>query len=134
MRGLIHPRLLDRLAPSFFPDRASIEANVPTRSASGALVSAWTTVPGLRDIPAAVSPQIFSRAGERRTTELTSGETTHRIALVGAFPQITASMRLVVVAGTHAGTYDILRPDLDSQSGMTVLEARITSPIAAAGV
>jgi head-tail adaptor len=134
VRGLVHPKLIDKLAPAFFPDRASIEANVPTRSPSGAPIAAWSAVAGLRDIPAAVSPQIFSRAGERRTAEITTAETTHRIGLAGTFPQITASMRLVIAGGNHAGIYDILRPDLDSQSGLTVLEARIATPIAAAGV
>lgn len=134
MRPLIHTRLLDRLAPTFFPDRVTVERNVPTRSASGHPPAAWSALAGHQNIPAAVSPQIFSRAGERRTTELTSAETTHRIALAGAYPGITASMRLVVAAGPHAGTYDVLRPDLDSQAGLTVLEARIATPVASAGV
>ncbi|MEW6223192.1 MAG: hypothetical protein AB1627_01045 [Chloroflexota bacterium] len=132
--SLVHPRLAERLiAHGFYPSAATVEADTPTRTASGAEVHAWSPVTGLADIPAAVAPMIFTRRGESRSSELTAAETTHRIGLAGAWPAITAAMRLVV-SGQHAGIYDIVRPDTDSQTGFTVLEARIASPVAEAGL
>lgn len=133
MRTLVDPRLLDRLTPSFYPSRATVEGNTPTRTGSGAEASAWVAVPGLVGIPASVSPMIAARAGERQTSQVTSSETTHRIALVGSFPQITAAMRLRV-SGPNAGVYDVIRADRDSQGVTTVLEAKIGTPVAEAGV
>lgn len=133
VRALIHPRLLDRITPTFYPSRATVEGSLPTRTPSGATVSAWGSVAGLADIPAAVSPMIFTRAGERQTSELTTSETTHRIALAGSFPQITAAMRLRVT-GPNAGVYDVIRPDRDSHGVTTVLEAQILTPTLEAGV
>ena len=133
VRSLVDPRLLDRLAPSFYPSRATVEASSTTRSPSGAVLSTWDGKPGLVGIPCAVSPMIFTRAGERQTSQMTVSETTHRIALSGSFPQITAPMRLRVT-GPNAGLYDIIRPDRDSQGVTTVLEAKIASVAAVAGV
>jgi head-tail adaptor len=124
---------MDRLAPGFFPARATVQANTPTRSASGHPTPAWTPVVGLRNIPAAVSPNRFSRSGESRRTELTIAESSHRVGLAGAYPAITAKHR-VVVTGPGAGTYDITRPQTDGQTGLTVLECRTVSPVAAAGL
>ena len=132
--SLVHPRLAARLVGrGFYPSAATLETDTPTRTASGAESHAWAPVTGLDDIPAAVSPMIFTRRGESRTSELTAGETTHRIGLAGAYPAITSAMRLVIT-GQHAGIYDIVRPDTDSQTGFTVLEARIASPAAEAGL
>lgn len=133
VRALVDPRLLDRLTPSFYPSRATVEASTETRSGSGAVVNGWGAVTGLGGIPASVSPMIFTRAGERHTSQMTTSETTHRIALAGSFPQITAAMRLRVT-GPNAGLYDIIRPDRDSQGVTTVLEAAIATPVAEAGV
>ena len=134
MRSLVHSRMLDRLAPAFFTDRVTIEEDAPTRTASGAETHAWTAIAGHGDIPASVSPMVFTRAGERRSSELIVSQTTHRIALAGSYPTVTSRMRAVVATGPHAGTDDILRPDRDSQSQTTVREARIVVPVAAAGV
>ena len=133
MRSLVHPRLMDRLASGFFPSRATIALNTPTRTASGHSVPAWTAVAGLTNIPAAVSPFHFARAGEQRRSELTIIEGTHRIGLAGAYPSITAKHR-AVITGQHAGIYDVTRVQTDGQSGMTVLECRTVDPVAAAGV
>lgn len=132
-RSAVHPRLMDRLAPGFFPARATIEANAPTRAASGHPTPVWTAVTGLRNIPASVSPFHFARSGELRRSEITIIEGTHRIGLAGSYPAITAKHR-VVVTGPGAGTYDITRPQTDGQMGMTVLECRTVSPVAAEGL
>lgn len=132
VRSIVHPRLLDRITAQAFPSRATIEGGTSTRSPSGAVVSSWDALAGLAGIPASVSPMIFTRAGEREQTQLTSQETTHRIALAGSFPQLNASMR-IRISGPNAGLYDIIRPDRDSQGATTVLEARIGTPTAQAG-
>lgn len=133
-RSLVDDRLVPRLASrGFYPDRATIELNTPTRTGSGAETPGWAGVPGLVNIPAAVSPMIFTRAGEQRSGDRTVSETTHRIGLAGSFPGINSRHR-IVVTGAHAGIYDVIRQDLDSQAAMTVLEARIVSPVAAAGI
>lgn len=133
VRTIVHPRLLDRLTPMMYPSRATLERSTLTRTASGAVVNAWDGTPGLVGIPCSVSPMIFTRAGERQTSQMTSSETTHRIALAGSYPQITAAMRLRI-SGPNAGIYDVIRPDRDSQGVTTVLEAKIASPVAEAGV
>lgn len=133
VRAIVHPRMLDRIAPTAYQSRATLERTTQTRTPSGAVVNAWDGTPGLVGIPASVSPMLFTRAGERESSSGTTSETTHRIALLGSFPQITAGMRLRVT-GTNAGVYDIIRPDRDSQGVTTTLEAKITSPTAEAGV
>lgn len=133
-RSLVHPRLMDRLAQSHFPSRATIETNSPTRTPSGHPMSSWAPVAGLANIPAAVSPLHTGRGGgEQRTSDLTIIEATHRIGLAGAFPAITAKHR-VVITGPSAGIYDITRPQSDGQAGMAVLECRTVSPVAAEGL
>lgn len=134
MRSLVHPRLLDRLTPSFYPSRATIERAIEARTPDGGISRSWVPVAGMVGIPASVSPMIFTRTGERRSSELTARETTHRIGLVGSFPTITAAMRIVVTGGPHEGTYDAIRPDRDSQGQTTVLEARTIVPVAEAGL
>lgn len=133
-RSLVHPRLMDRLAPAFFPSRATIQANTPTRSASGHPTPVWAPVAGLANIPAAVSPLHLARGGgEQRTSDLTIAEATHRIGLAGAYPAIEPTHR-AVVTGPSAGIYDITRPQSDGHSGMTVLECRTVDPVAAEGL
>lgn len=133
MRSIVHPRLLERVVPVAYPSRATVEGSTTTRTPSGAVVKTWDGITGLVGIPASVSPMIFTRAGERESSTGTIAETTHRIALPGTFPQLNAAMR-IRITGPNAGIYDIIRPDRDSQGVTTVLEAKITTPTAEAGV
>lgn len=130
MRSLVHPRLLDRLAQSFYPSRATVEISTDTRSPSGAVISAWAALPGLVGIPCAIGPVSGS---ERQTSQMTVAETTHTAALPGSFPQITAAMRLRVT-GPNAGVYDILGAAGDSQGVTTRLSLRWASIAAEPGV
>lgn len=128
MRSLVDPRLLDRLAPSFFTSRATIQAAVETgREPSGAVITAWTTLAGMHGIACAIAPVSGS---ERQTSQLTASETTHAVRLQGRFPAITAAHR-VVVDGT---IYDILEAATDSQGVSTRLSVRKGTPTAEAGV
>lgn len=133
VRSIVHSRLLDRITAPAYRSLATIEGSTRTRSASGAVVDVWDALPGMAGIPASVSAMIYTRSGEREQSQLTSQETTHRIALAGSYPGLTPSMR-IRISGPNAGLYDIVRPDRDSQGVTTVLEARIGTPTAQAGV
>ena len=122
MRPLVDSRLLDRLAPSFFPSRVTIEVNTPTRSASGAEVPGWAPLAGHVDIPAAVAP---AGGNERRSSLMTTAETTHIAMLNGRFPTIIAAHRAVVDGAT---TYDITVVEQASQGVVTRLGLRTIAP------
>lgn len=117
MRSIVHPRLLDRLAPSYFPSRVTIQAKMPTRTGTGAEVPGWAAVAGLANIPASIAPR---SAEERRASSLTVAEATHTCVLAGAFPTITPQHR--ALGGGDA--YEIVGVELDSQAVMTRLGLR----------
>jgi hypothetical protein len=120
VRPLIHPRMLDRLQPSFYPSRVTIEAKASTRTGTGAEVPGWTPVPGLVRIPAAVAPEFFARPSETRGPVLTVDERVRTVILAGLYSGITTRMRALV----DGAPYEITGAVPDSHATLTRLSLR----------
>lgn len=121
--GIVHPNLLTRLTPSFFPSLCTVQSDGATRSASGAAVApAWANVTGLVDIPCRMAPstqtdqEVLAQAGIY--TEHLSV-----VALAGYYPTITEVMQ-VVVDDTARGIEYVRH---DSQALATYLYVRTVS-------
>lgn len=129
-RRLTHARYPEHLK-AFFPSRIRIERMETTQSASGEETPSGFTVI-YKDVPAAISAVI--RLGEEWRNwrlEFVLEQVTHRIMLMGYYPNILASDRLVTEAGE---IHNITGRHLDSHSTLTRLDTRIVSPEAIAGI
>jgi hypothetical protein len=129
-RRLTHTRYPQHLK-SFFPSRIRIERIIVTQSASGEeSPDSFEVV--YDNIPAAISAVI--RLGEEWRNwrlEFVLEQVTHRTMLLGYYPDIKASDRMVTDAGE---IHNITGRHLDSHSTLTRLDTRIVSPEAVAGI
>ena len=132
-RILTHSRYPKHLK-AFFPSRIRIERMITEQSASGELSPDDTTPFEIiyEHIPAAIS--LVIRLGEEWRNwrlEFVLEQVTHRILLMGYYPDIKASDRLVTETGE---IHNITGRHLDSHSTLTRIDTRIVSPAAIEGV
>lgn len=120
--GIVHPSLLARLTPNFYPSLCTIQAGAESRDALGQSIRTWSNLAGHVDLPCAIAEPI--RPGEEvETTEQSFARRSKRVALAGLYPSITESQRAIV----DGVTYDIERVAQDSQSMTTYLDVEIVS-------
>jgi hypothetical protein len=117
-RGIVHPLMLERIQPNFYPSLCTIQEPNGTRSSSGYLVPNPTDLPGHIDLPCRIAPRSTREVRDENQTYVNA---THHIALGGYYPDITEVM-LAVVDGT---TYDIEGVEWDGNQKTTRLFVRI---------
>jgi hypothetical protein len=126
-RPLVHPRLLERLTPSFFVDRAAIQ-QLPAEALNALNDSTaqtdWQNMPGLSSIPCYVTKLAAKMGDEVRTQDTTFVASNFFVVLSGYFPQITETMRAVVTRPTDTLTLDIEAVYGDSRLAITKLEGK----------
>lgn len=108
-----------------FTQTATVESSTDGRSATGAIVPAWSPVAELTDIPARIIPMTT----EEHERDMTVVEDAYEILLATAASatEVTAAMR--VVDGSDA--YDIRRVlplPLGMPGGATIVHAVKTEP------
>lgn len=122
-RPLIHPRMLARIGPQFWPSRCAIQDVMVTQDSFGEEQRTYTTVIGLESIPCTKAPISFdSPLGltENSRGNLTEFRTVQHVTLQGAYPTITEHMRAVI----DGETYDIVGAETDSHTTQTRIKVQ----------
>lgn len=111
-----------------WPSRCNIKSVNYTRTASNQqIVSGYTDVVGLYDIPCRVGPFIDTRLtdNERRTDSVTSHILSRRCKLGGYYPTIDTRRMVALIDNT---TYQIRGVEHDSEHTHTSLRLEILTP------
>lgn len=117
---IIHPRMTKVLERDFFPQRCALKKPVKSQSTTGKEKVAYAVQAGYEALPCRVAP---ATGGERRGNNYTHLDTTHAIAVPGAYDDVTEEW-VAEVAGV---TYQILKPgkaSRDAEGAMTHFETR----------
>lgn len=116
---LVHPRMMAALEQDFFPQSAALKPPVKSRNTAGEeVVTHPAPRAGYEAVPCRVGP---ADGGERRMTQQTYLDATHRIVLSGQFPDLAEEWK----AEVDSQEYDVLLVTADPEDAMTRLMARI---------
>lgn len=116
-RALVHPRLANKLA-NHYPQICTLKEPTKTQNTVGAEVITHAAHPGYESIPCRVGA---AGGGQRRGTEQVYLEATHRIVLLGSYPD-AAEQWIAEVDGIE---YDVLFVARSVEDATTRLECRI---------
>jgi hypothetical protein len=127
----VDPRMVPGLARDF-PKLVDIQARTDGRTATGSIVPAWTTRPGLNAIPCRKGVPSMSAGGTEKRTPMIAvvEENDAYIVLAGYFPQIS-SKDCALFEGVR---WDIVNINSDSAGALTYLKIRALNPVADQGV
>lgn len=117
-RGLVHPHMLERVQPNFYPSLCTIMQPNGARDSVGYKVPRPTILQGHADIPCRIAPR---STREVRTEDIVYVNATHHVALGGYYPDIAEQMAAVV----DDVTYDIEGVEWDGNQKTTRLWVRI---------
>lgn len=98
-RGLVHPLMLERLTPNFYPSLCTIFRPEVTNNSSGDEVIVPMPILDLIDIPCRLAP-MTSR--EVRGPQQAFVEGTSHVTLAGYYPQIDSDMLPVIDGKTYS--------------------------------
>lgn len=130
-RAITHSRYPTAIR-AFFPLLINIERPVYAQSVSGEEKPASFTVIH-RHVRAAVSPVI--RLGEEWRNwrlDFVLEQMTHRMMLMGYFPDIEATDRIIILSRNEV--HNIVGRHVDSHSNLTRIDTRVVHPESVAGV
>lgn len=116
--GVLHPRLLERLRPVYYPSVCTIAMPSTTQDEYGQEEGILTPVAGLIGLACRIAP-ISSR--EQRTAQQVYSTATHHIALAGYYPGISTTTMSAQVDGV---TYNIEGVEHDGNRETTRLFVR----------
>lgn len=116
--GIVHPEMMERVRPNFYPSLCTIREASATQDAYGQIGEGWNDLPGHVGLPCRVAPK---SAQERRSAEQIYVNATHHIALPGFYPAIEETMSAVV----DGVTYGIEAVEWDGNSETTRLFVRV---------
>lgn len=117
-RGLVHPHMLERIQPGFYPSLCTIQELNSVRDSVGQPISVPTDLLEHTDLPCRIAPR---STREVRTENIIYVNATHHIALGGYYPAITENMAAVV----DDVSYDIEGVEWDGNQKTTRLWVRI---------
>lgn len=104
-RGIVHPDLLTRLTPTFYPSLCTIQSDGASRTSSGAQAApSWANVTGLVSIPCRMAPASQTDR-EILAAKGLYAESLHVVALAGYYSTITEKHQVVVDGTAHAVMY-----------------------------
>lgn len=116
--GIIHPEMMERLRPNFYPSLCTIQQRTDTADSYGQPLPDWSNLAGHVNLPCRIAPKSTQ---ERRTSEQIYVTATHHIALGGHYPAVTEKMQ-AIVDGT---TYDIEGVEWDGNVKTTRIYVRL---------
>lgn len=116
--GIVHPEMLARIQPNFYPSLCTIQESNPVRDSVGQQIPDWIDVPPLTDLPCRIAPLT---AREVRSENQVYVASTHNVALGGYYPTITEGMQAVV----DGLGYDIEGVEWDGNQKTTRLFVRL---------
>ena len=121
-RGLVHPHMLARLQPNFYPSVCTFFAPNATINSFGEEVYAPTPVAGLEEIACRFAPK---SSRETRAPQQTFTEATHHIALNGHYPTVTPALFVEVDGVMYSQEGE---PEHDGNGKTTRVYVREVSP------
>lgn len=118
--GIIHPELLSRVQPNFYPSSCTIQEPTETADSYGQPIPSWGNLSGHVGISCRLSPESQASGDELRTQ--TQIYTVHSwlISFNDYYPLIDETMRAVI----DGATYDILQVQHDGNNQTTRLRVR----------
>lgn len=117
-RGIVHPHMMERIQPNFYPSLCTIQQPNSERDSVGQLIPSPIDVDGLINLPCRIAPR---STREVRSENMVYVEATHHIALGGYYPDI-GETNLAVVDGI---AYDIEGVEWDGNHQTTRLYVRL---------
>lgn len=91
--GIVHPRMLERLQPNFYPSLCTIQVSTDSDDTTGETLHDWNDLAEHENIPCRISA-VNSR--EQRNADQVYAMATHQVNLNGYYPAIEAKHRAVV--------------------------------------
>ena len=116
--GIVHPLMLERIQPNFYPSLCTIMQPNGVRDEVGYLAPSPTILNGHADLPCRIAPR---STREVRSENQIYVNATHHVALGGYYPDITENMAAIV----DEVTYDIEGVEWDGNQKTTRLWVRI---------
>lgn len=117
-RGIIHPDMLARVQPNFYPSMCTIRAATITRDAYGQPQQTWHDLAGHTNLHCRIAPRSTQ---ERMSPAQVYVVATHHIALGGYYPTIDETMQVIA----EGIVYEIEGVEWDGNRKMTRLFARL---------
>lgn len=118
-RGIVHPRLMERVQPNFYPSLCTIQTTSTEQDEYGQEIGTVASLEGHTDIPCRIAPVIAD--SERRTPQQVYVEGRFNVALNGYYPAIQEDM----VAEVDGTSYGIEFVGHDGNHTMTHLIVRL---------
>ena len=118
--GIIHPEMLSRVQPNFYPSTCTIQQATEVADSYGQLVPTWANLADHVDLSCRVSPGSPSSGNELRTQIQIYTVHTWVIAFNGHYPDILETMRAVV----DSVVYEIEQVQHDGNNKTTRLRVR----------
>lgn len=116
--GIVHPAMLGRIQPNFYPSLCTIMQRNGVRDSVGYLSPSPTILNGHADLPCRIAPR---STREVRSENQIYVNATHHVALGGYYADITEAMTAIV----DDVSYDIEGVEWDGNQKTTRLWARI---------
>lgn len=117
-RGVIHPEMLERVQPSFYPSLCTIQELGTAQDEYGQETATPVDLANHVDIPCRIAPVVA--ASEQRSQQQVFVESKYNVALNGYYPAIQEDM----VAVVDDVTYGIEFAGHDGNQTMTHLTVR----------
>ncbi len=115
--GIIHPGLLARLTPGFYPSLCTVQVATESRDAMGQVVLSWANLANHVSLACSIA-EPAATGEETETTMQAFVRRRKRVALAGIYASVTEQHRAIV----DGVTYDIERVSQDSQTKTTYLD------------
>lgn len=115
--GIIHPQMLARVRPNFYPSLCTIQEATDTADSYGQPIPAWDDLADHIDLACRIAPDSGNEMRSQIQIYAVHGWT---VALNGYYPDILETMRAVV----DDVIYDILQVQHDGNNQTTRLRVR----------
>lgn len=91
--GVVHPQMLGRVQPNFYPSLCTVQSNTPAVDSWGQPIPDYSTLAGHANLPCRIAPRSTQ---ERSTPAQVYVTASHHVALGGYYPAIRETMQAVI--------------------------------------
>lgn len=119
-RGIVHPDMLARLQPNFYPSLCTILVPSQAQDAWGQVIGTPSILEDYEDLPCRIAP---ASGREQRSAQQVYVEGQYHIALNGYYPAITEQM----IATVNATEYNIEHVEHDGNQKTTRIMVRLVT-------
>ena len=98
-RGIVHPDMLERVQPNFYPSLCTIQTATAVDDPFGETTLTWADLAAHIDIPCRIAP---ADSREMRNADQVYTSATHKVNLNGYYPAIAAGHQTIVDDVTYS--------------------------------